>query len=147
MHIIYLNNFNSNNTWLLTITGCGATVVRVGAAVLTAFPAIFNGSIIGDGPMAGWGAGSFTSCFSALFLWRGGGSGLLSLWSFAVGTYKKDKISTFMGQIVFTCQQILYATYWRTWKQNKYSNNHNTYWFIYILSNINHWPILQYYFY
>ena len=50
------------------MTGCGATVVRLEAVVFTAFPTTFSGSIIGEEPMAGWGAGRFISCVTALFL-------------------------------------------------------------------------------
>lgn len=35
------------------MTGCGVTVDRLDAVVFTAFPAILNGSIIGEGPRTG----------------------------------------------------------------------------------------------
>lgn len=85
--------FNTNNTWLLTIRGCGVNVVRLGAVVFTAFPATLNGSIMGEGPLAGRGAGGLTSCFPARLLWGGGGLGLPSFWLLAAITNKRAKIS------------------------------------------------------
>lgn len=89
----YLETLKCKNTWLLTITGCGVTVVRLVGTILFVFPGIFNGSTIGEGTTAGWGGGHFTSCFAALFLWGVGGlEGFPSFWLFAVRTLRGAKI-------------------------------------------------------
>lgn len=75
------NHSLTNNTWLLTITGCGVTVVRLGVAVFTGK---FKGSIIGDDTMAGWESGGFLPCFFGLLVWGGAGFDLSSFWVLAI---------------------------------------------------------------
>lgn len=71
-------------TWLLTITGCGVTVVGEGEAFFTVLAGTFSGSTIGEGPAVAWIGATFFCCVPALFLRRGAGQELLSFWLPAV---------------------------------------------------------------
>lgn len=74
------------NTWLLTITGWGANVVRLCGAAFTVFALMFNGNIICEGATAGWVAAHLCSCFSAVFFESAEGVALVSFWLVAVET-------------------------------------------------------------